>query len=89
MWVGKDEINEELCVDEGEIFENDIFLKPYSHVNYLPLKLMDHVSNILIHNMYELTLVDFLKSLKLKNIPPSMTYNIPRTTHIFLRARRI
>lgn len=44
---------------------------------------MDNVSNILIHNMYELTLVDFLKSLKLKNIPPLMTYNISRTTNTY------
>lgn len=37
MWVGKDEINEEVCVHEGEIFENDILLKTYSHVNLLKI----------------------------------------------------
>lgn len=42
-------------------------------------------SNILIHSPYELTLVDYLNSLTLKNIQPIVYYNIPRISRSILK----
>lgn len=83
MWVGEHEVEQQVCVDQGEIFACDMFLKSFSHVNYLPLKLMDSASNVLIHNVYDLTLVDYLTSLKQKKIKPIMIYNVPGTKNTY------
>lgn len=38
MWVEKNEVSQEVCVDESGIFANNMFLTTFSHINYLPIK---------------------------------------------------
>lgn len=74
---------EEVCIDNGRFFPYGIFLKTYSNIKLSSLKLEDDVSTVLIHNLYDVTLAQYLNSLKLKKIKCVMTYNVLETRNIY------